>query len=190
MSFTFSFGESSTARAFGDEHLREASEVNFLFISELIDRCNYEEVSVPIQGNCSNGMPTVLRKQIVPERLLPEILKTELSNDPSIGGPSYSQKRKHSAENDLPAAALEGWTTLARSDLVANVYEGTSSYGNVRTHDLLHLIGTSVQCGTLDLNGASVLEAGCGAGLPGILTMLLGASRLVLQALSPAISVR
>ena len=53
---------------------------------------------------------------------------------------------------------------MSNSDLLSNVYEGGFKLWEC-ARDLLQVISESVARGELELHGAAVLEAGCGAGL-------------------------
>lgn len=72
------------------------------------------------------------------------------------------------------SALLEAGAT--NSDLLPGVYEGGLKIWE-GTCDLLDYLCT----GKIKLNGAHVLELGCGAGLPGIVALLHGASCVTFQ---------
>ncbi|EOD19321.1 hypothetical protein EMIHUDRAFT_45571, partial [Emiliania huxleyi CCMP1516] len=66
------------------------------------------------------------------------------------------------------------------SDLVPGGYEGGFKLWECAV-DLLHELGARHRDGTLRASGASVLEAGCGAGLPSLLALQLGCRVAVLH---------
>ena len=70
----------------------------------------------------------------------------------------------------------------AGTDLVPGVYEGGLKIWE-GSCDLLNYLCT----GKVDFNDARVLELGCGAGLPGILAMLQGASCVAFQDYNPGV---
>lgn len=70
----------------------------------------------------------------------------------------------------------------AGTDLIPGVYEGGLKIWE-GSCDLLDYLST----GKIALNGARVLELGCGAGLPGILAVLQGASCVAFQDYNPGV---
>lgn len=68
------------------------------------------------------------------------------------------------------------------SDLIPGVYEGGLKIWE-GSCDLLDYLCT----GKIELNGTRVLELGCGAGLPGIVAMLHGASCVTFQDYNPGV---
>ena len=93
-----------------------------------------------------------LRKPIVPESRVPELLA------------------------DAPGLSA----AVRASDLVPGGYEGGFKLWECAV-DLLHELGARHRDGTLRASGASVLEAGCGAGLPSLLALQLGCRVAVLH---------
>ena len=75
---------------------------------------------------------------------------------------------------------------LAATDLVPNVYEGGFKVWEC-ARDLLEVMHDLERSGELRLEGAAVLEAGCGAGLPGALALRRGARRVVMQDFNPSV---
>lgn len=75
---------------------------------------------------------------------------------------------------------IVGAEAAGTSDLVGGEYEGGFKVWEC-AHDLMLALTELCQNGQLQLAGASVLEAGCGAGLPGALALRLGCSSLLLQ---------
>lgn len=75
---------------------------------------------------------------------------------------------------------------LACSDLVPNVYEGGFKLWEC-AYDLMQVMHDMAGSGELTFKGAAVLEAGCGAGLPGALAAKLGAAAVVMQDFNAAV---
>ena len=73
-------------------------------------------------------------------------------------------------------------TVTIDSDLIPGVYEGGLKIWE-GSCDLLDYLST----GKIELNGARVLELGCGAGLPGIVAVLHGASCVTFQDYNPEV---
>ncbi|KAJ4748472.1 Histidine protein methyltransferase 1 [Rhynchospora pubera] len=69
---------------------------------------------------------------------------------------------------------------VANSDLLPGKYEGGLKLWE-GSLDLVRFLYTEIQKGSLSLKGMRVLEIGCGHGLPGILTILEGASLVHFQ---------
>ena len=68
----------------------------------------------------------------------------------------------------------------AEADVTPGVYEGGFKIWECAL-DLLEVMEARRAAGALTLHGARVLEAGCGAGLPGVLALRRGCALLVLQ---------
>ena len=68
----------------------------------------------------------------------------------------------------------------AEADVTPGVYEGGFKIWECAL-DLLEVMEARRAAGALTLHGARVLEAGCGAGLPGVLALRRGCASLVLQ---------
>uniref|UniRef100_A0A7S4FCT4 protein-histidine N-methyltransferase n=1 Tax=Chrysotila carterae TaxID=13221 RepID=A0A7S4FCT4_CHRCT len=94
-----------------------------------------------------------LLKCIVPEQRLPELLRSEVSGETEL---------------------------FAVSDLVAGQYEGGFKLWEC-ARDLLDVMSSLHDSGKINMRNARVLEAGCGAGLPGIFSLRYGCESLVLQ---------
>ena len=172
MSFSFSFscGEGWSSRLAAADApttgpttatLRPATEHALTEIHQEAAAWPVEEVPVP--GN-SNVKP--LRKRLLPEARLATLLEAEAL-------PAGEQS---------PAASGD----MSNSDLLRDVYEGGFKLWEC-ARDLLQVISEDESRGELKLRGASVLEVGCGAGLPGMLTMQLGAAELLLQDFNPGV---
>eukprot|EP00966_Prymnesium_polylepis_P155106 3582127-Prymnesium_polylepis.1 len=162
MSFSFNFGASAesaaAARAVHVPALRAASEHTITELHPDADAWPIEDVPVP--DDCKSR---ALRKRTLPESQLATLLEAD-------------------APSEVPPAA----GNMSNSDLLSNVYEGGFKLWEC-ARDLLQVVSECVARGELELTGAAVLEAGCGAGLPGMLAMQLGASRLVLQDFNPGV---
>lgn len=115
-------------------------------------------------GGGSRAAVVELIKRVPPESAVPSLMDAETSDQRSLAG------------------------ELAASDLVPNVYEGGFKVWEC-ARDLLEVLHeqSSGGDGELRLDGASVLEAGCGAGLPAALAMHLGARQAVLQDYNDAV---
>lgn len=103
-----------------------------------------------------------LVRVVLPDSALPELIGQENSG----AAPSCAQ--------------------LANSDLIPDLYEGGFKLWE-GTNDLLEVVQHMARCGELEMEGATVLEAGCGAGLPGVLAMTLGAQSCVMQDYNAAV---
>ena len=86
-------------------------------------------------------------------------------------------------EQSMMVGAAEG---LRKSDLISGVYEGGLKVWDC-TFDALSHISTSNEKKKDWLRGKSVLELGCGQGLPGILCGALGAKEVFLQDYNPEV---
>ena len=116
----------------------------------------------PVERVLVSGSGVELRKCVPPEVALPRLLDAE---------------RRSSKDDAIPEAHA---AELATSDLVPNLYEGGFKVWEC-AHDLLEEMHAMVCSGELTLRHAAVLEAGCGAGLPGAFAAHLGARHVVMQ---------
>lgn len=87
---------------------------------------------------------------------------------------------KHQHKSTSCSALLEA--AFINSDLIPGVYEGGLKIWE-GSCDLLNYLCT----GNIELDGVRVLELGCGAGLPGILALLRGASCVTFQDYNPGV---
>ena len=181
MSFSFAFGHSEeNVTRISEPELRPAREVALCDIYEQAEQWPQEEVTIYGTGK---EIPTALHKHTVPEGLLPVLMHEEAAGYSSADCSASLDGQCSSAQPPQDSGGTVSSSlniTLQRSDLVANVYEGGFKLWEC-ARDLLQVIEESALHGWLQLDGATVLEAGCGAGLPGMLTMHLGASHLLLQ---------
>ena len=100
-----------------------------------------------------------LRKHVIPESRVPEMLASS-----EAAGDRGSKLRE----------------TLRASDLVSGGYEGGFKLWEC-TIDLLQELWHGHLDNTLSIRGTTVLEAGCGAGLPAMLSLRLGCRLAVLH---------
>jgi len=110
-------------------------------------------------GPCPSCGLVPLRKHVIPESWIPEMLATGESTGRGAG---------------------ELRESLCTSDLVSGRYEGGFKLWECAI-DLLHEIWRRQRDGTMPVRDASVLEAGCGAGLPSLLALRLGCRVAVLH---------
>jgi len=87
---------------------------------------------------------------------------------------------KHHHKLTSCSALLEA--ASINSDLIPGIYEGGLKIWE-GSCDLLNYLCT----GKIELDGVCVLELGCGAGLPGILALLRGASHVTFQDYNPGV---
>ena len=177
--FTFGFEEAppasdQPAAPTGDAPVRRAREHA---PSELrADAAQWPVERVEVEdGQMEDHHRTVLLKSTPPEASVPELLCEELAGD--------NQAR----DSGGAASGAEGAaTSLAGSDLVPAVYEGGFKVWEC-AHDLMATLFQLHVSGEIRIDGRAVLEAGCGAGLPAVLCMRLGAARAVLQDYNAAV---
>ena len=93
---------------------------------------------------------------------------------------TLDEAKKHQHKLTSCSAMLE--SVAINSDLIPGVYEGGLKVWE-GSCDLLNYLCT----GKITLYDARVLELGCGAGLPGIATLLLGASCVTFQDYNPGV---
>lgn len=168
MLFNFADDEDAQASSASAAELMEAREVA---LDEEVDASGWP-VEAVWPCSCAAGHPAArhaatrgapaercavcglaeLRKPIVPESRVPELLA------------------------DAPGLSA----AVRASDLVPGGYEGGFKLWECAV-DLLHELGARHRDGTLRASGASVLEAGCGAGLPSLLALQLGCRVAVLH---------
>ena len=120
--------------------------------------------SWPVEDIDVAGGAHILTKMVPPETSLPALL--------------------HYESMQCEDGTLDPGT--ANSDLVPNVYEGGFKVWEC-THDLMLVMHELASTGKLPFASKSVLEAGCGAGLPAILATKLGARRILFQDFNPAV---
>ena len=84
---------------------------------------------------------------------------TSISNEDAVKGSQMSDSEKEQ---------------FVKSDLISGVYEGGLKVWEC-TFDMVDYLETT------QMDGKSVIELGCGQGLPGILCAKKGASKVVLQ---------
>ena len=177
--FTFGFEEAppapdQPAAPTGDAPVRRAREHA---PSELrADAAQWPVERVEVEdGQMEDHHRTVLLKSTPPEASVPELLCEELAGD------------DHARDSGGAASGAEGAaTSLAGSDLVPAVYEGGFKVWEC-AHDLMATLFQLHVSGEIRIDGRAVLEAGCGAGLPAVLCMRLGAARAVLQDYNAAV---
>jgi hypothetical protein len=119
-----------------------------------------EATGVEAAGPCPTCGLAPLRKHVIPESWIPEMLAT---GEAAGCGPRESLRE-----------------SLRASDLVRGGYEGGFKLWECAI-DLLHEIWRRQRDGTMPMRQASVLEAGCGAGLPSLLALRLGCRLAVLH---------
>ncbi len=180
MSFSFSFADPSEAagsEAAGSAaaplhpppRLRAAREIS---LGEL--RADSEEWLVEVLTIGSSDDSVIeLHKPSLPEARAPVALCAELAD---LGDDTGSVGRP-TADGASPCGSFG---LAAGSDLAPNIYEGGFKTWEC-AHDLLHAMHEAVRCDDLQIQGASVLEAGCGVGLPGAYALKRGARTVVLQ---------
>ena len=105
--------------------------------------------------------PSELRRVVLPESSVPMLLREEAPDGASA-------------------------SVAADTDLVPDVYEGGFKLWE-GARDLLEVLHDLSHCGELTIAGARILEAGCGAGLPGAYAMRLGARSVVMQDYNAAV---
>lgn len=98
---------------------------------------------------------------------------------PEVGIPSMLGSEEEVGDASVSADA-------STSDLIPCVYEGGFKVWEC-THDLLSTLHEMSQSGELQVRETAVLEAGCGAGLPGALAMRLGARACVMCDFNPSV---
>ena len=149
--------------------------------------------------------PGEIRSEATPRRPARELVIGELSaeqpadwsvDDVVFGAAPQAQLHKCTLpESQAPSAlcaeladlgAPQAEAALASTDLVTDVYEGGFKLWEC-ARDLLEVLHDTLHRGELKLDGAAVLEAGCGVGLPGAYALQGGASRLVLQDFNAAV---
>ena len=101
-------------------------------------------------------------------------------------GPRHALRKPVQPEALLPELVGGGNDALGSSDLVCGVYEGGFKLWEC-AHDLMVVVEELRLQKALAVRGARVLEAGCGAGLPGALALQLGCAELVLQDYNAAV---
>ena len=126
-----------------------------------------------------------LRHSLPPEASLPALLGSE-EGQPELPPPPPSKERGAAEKGGSALAAASDLAAAATSDLIPGVYEGGFKLWE-GTRDLLLVLHEMSAAGELALDGAAVLEAGCGAGLPGALAMRLGARTCVLCDYNPSV---
>ena len=126
-----------------------------------------------------------LRHSLPPEASLPALLGSE-EGQPGIPPPPPSKERGAAEKGGSALAAASDLAAAATSDLIPGVYEGGFKLWE-GTRDLLEVLHEMCAAGELALDGAAVLEAGCGAGLPGALAMRLGCRTCVLCDYNPSV---
>ena len=167
MSFTFAFDDApSTATGPSTEvpdtapkeALRAARELSLSELENEAATWPTEEIEV------ARGAKR-LTKVMPPEMSLPDLLHEELEGE--------------QVHQDVTAL-------MGVSDLLPDVYEGGFKVWEC-ARDLMEVLLDLSRSGELSLAGVAVLEAGCGAGLPAVLAMQLGARHLVLQDYNPSV---
>ena len=157
-SFNFSANDASEASTPAEPELELRPATEHSIAEVNPDAADWPVEEVPVPGDKHSK---TLRKRALPESRLSQLLEAEA----------------------CPASASGD---MDNSDLLTNVYEGGFKLWEC-ARDLLQVVSESSARGELELQGAAVLEAGCGAGLPGLLAMQLGAARLVLQDFNPGV---
>ena len=127
----------------------------------------------------------------IPEKLLSS---TPDENWPvewlEVGGGSSLKLKKRVPPEQKAVPLLSAETADAAgasvSDLLPNKYEGGFKVWEC-ARDLLEVMDEMVTRGELQIENTAVLEAGCGAALPGVLALRLGARLAVLQDFNAAV---
>lgn len=108
----------------------------------------------------------------------------------TVGAGSLQLKRvllpEDSVKDLLDGEGGDASAVVTDTDLVPEVYEGGFKLWEC-ARDLLEVLHDMARSGELVLEGAEVLEAGCGAGLPGALAVKLGARLAVMQDYNPSV---
>lgn len=164
--FSFGFGSDDSGPTAAAASVNDALELDPSEIDGNPGDWESEQVAI-------HGAPTFL-KRALPEAALPALLRKE-AGDSISATDLASGKRKRTDQ-----AASDRGHELADSDLVPGVYEGGFKLWEC-ARDLVVVLEEMESKGDLTLREARVLEAGCGAGLPGVLALTKECSSLVLQ---------
>lgn len=179
-SFSFAFGAADTEQP--EVAASEPSAPSSSFRAARV--LSLDEIAADADGWPTEPVEVALGAQRLtkvnpPESVLPDLLRAELEEETQL-------EQALIAKGAPLIASTTAATLLTSSDLLPNVYEGGLKVWEC-ARDLMEVLHDLTSCGELPLAGSSVLEAGCGAGLPGILTLRLGARTVVLQDYNAAV---
>ena len=179
IAFFFAFNDAPAAAA-ADEHAASSSAGELVLRASrvlTVNECAADALHWPTEEvEVAGGLR--LTKVTPPEDALPALLREELEQEQNGSAATAASTSVSTAAH---AAAL-----LTDSDLLPDVYEGGLKVWEC-ARDLMSVMHEMSHCGELPLAGTHVLEAGCGAGLPAVLSLRLGARRVVLQDFNAAV---